>query len=391
MRILIVTDQYAPLVGGVPAVTGALARGLAERGHAVTVLAPADGPRASAGADGLAQVRYAGSVPWPWYPGLRMAKLPARAVGALVAAALPDVVHTHSPLVLGVLARRRAAAAGVPVVYTNHYLPANVSTGRGWHSGLLEAGFYGWVLGFANRCGYVTAPTATALALLNARGLRVPSAVISNGIDTARFAPGPADGELRRRYGLRAGRPVVLSVGRLSGEKRVDVLLAAAAQLTRPAQLVVAGTGPLDAALRAEAARLGLAGRVRFVGHVPDADLPGLYRLADVFAIASEAELQSLVTMEAMATGLPVVAADAHALGELVGHGSNGFLFPAADAARLASHLDLLIADPGLRKRMGWQSLRLIGDHRQAGRLAEWESLYGQLAVTRARHPARAQ
>jgi len=380
MRLLVVTDQYPPMVGGVPAVTRGLATAMAERGHQVTVLAPSPGPRPGAGRDGGADVRYIASFSWPWYSGMRVARPPFRAVRDALAAASPDVVHIHSPLVLGVLARRLAGSAGVPVVYTNHYLPANVRTTPGGGSRALHRSFYSWVVGFANRCGYVTAPSQVALALLSERGLAVPSQVISNGLDGRAFAPGPADAALGRRYGLRPDRPLILSVGRLSGEKRVDVLLEAASRLRTPAQLAIAGAGPLAGKLRSQAARLGLAGRVIFLRHVPDADLPDLYRMADVFAIASEAELQSLATMEAMASGLPVVAADACALGELVRPDHNGYLFASGHAADLARYLDLLAADSGLRRRMGVESLRIIAGHDRESTLETWEAVYGLMA-----------
>ena len=134
---------------------------------------------------------------------------------------------------------------------------------------------------------------------------------MSNGVDLDVYSPGAADESLRRRYALPAGRPLIVSVGRLSPEKRADVLIEAlAAQDVADTVLALAGSGPDEGRLRELAARRGVAERVRFLGFIPGTDLPGLYRLADVFAIASEAELQSLVTMEAMASGLAHVARD---------------------------------------------------------------------------------
>jgi glycosyltransferase involved in cell wall biosynthesis len=99
-----------------------------------------------------------------------------------------------------------------------------------------------------------------------------------------------------------------------------------------------------------------------------------------MFAIASEAELQSLVTMAAMASGLPVVAVDAGALAELVHPGENGFLARPGDAEGLAASLDLLCADRALCARMGKASLRIIRDHDRHSLLARWESIYRVLA-----------
>lgn len=402
---MIVTDQYEPMVGGVPTVTRELARGLAERGHAVAVIAPSTSTRGSispvgpAGSAGPMTVTLRGSVRWPWYEGQRLGLLSASAARELIASFAPDVAHIHSPLTLGRAVRPAARRRRVPVVYTNHYLPANVHPSAPARAGTrasaaivdaaFDTAFYGYITGFANRCDHVTAPTATALRLLRDHGLRAPSQSVSNGVDLDLFSPAAPDQELRRRYGLPADRPVIVSVGRLSPEKRVDVLIEAAARLSSgPARtdavLALAGTGPDAVRLQALAVRLGVSERVRFLGFVPAGDLPGLYRLVDVFATASEAELQSLVTMEAMASGLPVVAVDAGALGELVHAGENGFLASPGQApgqaAALADCLDLLCRDPALRERMSKASLRIIGTHDRYRVLARWESIYRALA-----------
>jgi glycosyltransferase involved in cell wall biosynthesis len=285
----------------------------------------------------------------------------------------------------------------VPVVYTNHYLPLNVwpaaargpaGPGSGPASArdrVRDGAFYACVTGFANRCDQVTAPTATALRLLRDHGLRVPAQAVSNGVDLRRFSPGAPDAGLRSRYALAPGRPLVLSVGRLSEEKRADVLIAAMARLDGDGDgdgplLVLAGAGPAGDRLRSLARHYGVADRVRFLGFVPDDDLPGLYRLADVFAIASPAELQSLATMAAMASGLPVVAADAGALGELVHPGENGFLARPGNPGEMADRLGLLCRDPALRARMAQASGRIIGQHDQDRVLVRWESIYRALA-----------
>jgi glycosyltransferase involved in cell wall biosynthesis len=381
MRIMLVTDQYAPMIGGVPTVTRSLAVGLAQRGHTVALLAPSPGWRGRREVQEQVGVNYRGSVPWPWYDGMRLACVFGPAARGPVTAFAPDITHLHSPVTLGATARMSAHRRGIPVIYTNHFLPVNVRPSMR-RPRAFDALFYSYIVGFSNRCSHVTAPSATALRLLRDHGLRVPSRVISNGIDLDTFSPGPADPRIRARYRLPSGRPLILSVGRLSPEKRVDVLVDAAARLTQDAWLVIAGTGPDAARLQARAQQLGLAGRVRFLGFVPAPDLPGLYRLADVFAIGSEAELQSLVTMEAMATGLPVVAVHAGALGELVCHERNGFLVPPGQAQEMAGYLDRLGSDSGLRTAMAAESLKIISGHARHRALAEWETLYGQLAAT---------
>lgn len=203
LRVLIVTDQYEPMVGGVPTVTRELAAGLGERGHAVAVL-------------------------------------------ALLTGFDPDVAHLHSPLTLGAAARS-AAPAGACCLHQP--LPAAERLARRaapLRPALREAAFYACLTRFANRCDQVTAPSATALRLLREHGLRAPAQTVSNGIDRSRFRPGVPDPGLRARFALPPGRPVVLAVGRLSPEKRVDVLIAALARLADT------GDGPLSRPGRAD-------------------------------------------------------------------------------------------------------------------------------------------
>jgi glycosyltransferase involved in cell wall biosynthesis len=338
------------------------------------------------GADDQVTVDFCRSVPWPWYDGMRLAWLSRSAARKLMTGFAPDVIHIHSPLTLGSAASSVGRRLGIPVVYTNHYLPQNARPARHRRSRAFDAGFYAYLVWFGNNSAHVTAPTSTALGLLRDRGLRIPSTVISNGIDLSTYCPGPASDQVRERYGLRADCPIILTVGRLSQEKAVDVLLEAAARLTQDAQVAIAGTGPDEGRLRAQAERLGLnADRVRFLGFVPGPELPAVYRLADVFAIPSVAELQSLTTMEAMATGLPVVAANAYALAELVAGGRNGFLVTPGRPDELAAWLDALLKQPDLRARMAAESLRVISEHELSRSLAQWESLYGTLAAAGSR------
>jgi glycosyltransferase involved in cell wall biosynthesis len=124
---------------------------------------------------------------------------------------------------------------------------------------------------------------------------------------------------------------------------------------------------------------MGIAGSIRFAGFVPDDDLPRTYRAATIFVMPSPVELQSLATLEAMASGLPVVAADAMALPELVKDGENGFLFPPGDSGALADRIVALLSDPDWAARMGRASRAMAERHRIGLTLAAFESLYQSL------------
>lgn len=383
MQIMIVTDQYPPTVGGVPTVTHGLANALAERGHVVSVVAPSYGTRDIRRTEDKVRVYRFSSFEWPTYKDLHIPFLPFVPFHNLIKRLEPDILHIHSPIVLGNIAQFLANGLGKPMVVTNHYLPINMSRSLVDDPILgkpLSNLTYGYLVHFCNTCQYVTAPTQTALDLLYEHGLHAPARAISNGINLRVFTPGERDEELLRRFGLPTDRPLALHVNRLSEEKRVNVLLDATAKLQSDTHIVLVGTGPAAEELREQTRNLGLEGRVSFLGFVRDEDLLPLRRSCDFFVIPSVADLQSLATMEAMACGLPVIAANAYALPELAHHNENGFLFEPGDSDELARDIDLLAGDGELRARMGAASLGIIAHHDCEKVLTEWEEIYQCLA-----------
>ncbi len=382
MRIMIVTDQYPPMVGGVPKVTHGLATDFARRGHQVVVVAPSYGTRDAHRIEDKIHVYRFSSFEWPTYVELRITFLPFLPVRRVLKQFDPDIIHIHSPVVLGNIAQILGGGLRKPIIATNHYMPMNIGRSIA-KDPILGKSFqniwYSYLVHFCNRCEYVTAPTQTALNLLYKHGLRAPARTISNGIDLSKYQPGTPDEAVRQRFQLPADRPIILSVNRLSREKRINVLIDAAAKIHEQAHVVITSTGPAEAELRAQVDTLNLQDKVTFPGYVSDEDLISLYHLADIFAIPSEADLQSLATMEAMAVGLPVVAADAYALPELVHHEENGFVFPRGNSDEMAHHLDILLRDASLRKHMGAHSLEIVAQHDRSHILDQWEMLYERL------------
>jgi glycosyltransferase involved in cell wall biosynthesis len=145
------------------------------------------------------------------------------------------------------------------------------------------------------------------------------------------------------------------------------------------AQLVIVGIGTQAAELERRARRNGVAEHTHFLGFVPDPALPSAYAVADVFCMPGVAELQSLVTLEAMATGLPVVAADAVALPHLVRNGQNGWRYPPGDVAMLADRLAAVLIEPDLARTMGSTSRLIAVEHDSSRSIQRFESLYRDL------------
>jgi len=221
----------------------------------------------------------------------------------------------------------------------------------------------------------------------NARRLRqlAPGAVIDlvyHGLDRELFGPPPRP-PASSRDGRDPGEPVrLLAVGRFQAKKGFDVLLDALARTARHVALTIVGYGPLEAALRAQAARLGLAGRVAWTGPLDQRAVLERYRAADLFVLAPrvtpEGDQDGLpnVVVEALSQGLPVVATRVAAIPEIVVDDENGRLVPPEDPAALAAALDGLAADPVTRGRLGAAALRTVaqGWDLEAGltRLGAW-------------------
>jgi glycosyltransferase involved in cell wall biosynthesis len=381
LRVLVGAETYPPDLNGAARFAGRLAAGLAARGHEVHVVAPSpDGPPGREVPDGVVVHRVTSRryrpldalrVCMPWEA--------AREVARVVDRVAPDVVHTNGHLVVGRAVVAAARRGGLPLVATNHLMPENL-VGYVPVPDAVRAVLGRWMwrdLGRVyGRAGVVTAPTPRAVDLLERRSGLTGAVAVSNGIDLERFGPRTCPGDGTR----------LLFVGRLDPEKRLEDLLHALALLPADAgaRLEVIGDGARREAWARLAADLGIADRVDLRGRVDDADLLAAYARADVFCMPGVAELQSLVTLEAMASGLPVVAADAMALPHLVRPGVNGRLHPPGDAAALAGHLADLLADPLLRERYGAASRRLAVAHAVDATLDTFESLYqAQIARTR--------
>ncbi len=323
------------------------------------------------------------SFEWPTYEGLRIPFLPFVPIRNLLKKSDPHIIHIHSPVVLGNIAQILAGGLRKPVIATNHYLPINMSRSLSADP-VLSKPFsnitYTYLVNFCNRCEYVTAPTSTALNLLYDHGLRAPAGVISNGIDLKKYTPGERNEQVLQRLNLPLDRPIILHVNRLNYEKRVDVLLDAAAKMKSNGHIALVSTGPAEADLREQVDRLNLADRVSFLGYVRDADLLALRHSSEVFVIPSEADLQSLSTMEAMACGLPVIAANSYALPELAHHEENGYVFQPGNSDELADYIDKLLEDSALRAQMGKKSLEIVARHDRIQVLDQWEALYRRLS-----------
>ncbi len=378
LRILIGADTFPPDVNGAAMFAARLAAGLVARGHEVHVAAPATkrGPGTFIEQHEGAPMTVHRIYSWRWYPHpwLRFA-LPWR-IEANAARILdevkPDVVHFQSHIVVGRGLAKEAVKRGIRVIGTNHFMPENMLA----HT-LIPAGLQQKAISAAwraagrtfGRAETVTSPTRRAADFLEANTKLQHVLAISCGVDVAHYRPD---------FTARTENRIVF-VGRITGEKQLDVLIRAVAKLdpALDAKLELVGGGELIGHLQQLASQLGVSDRVHFAGYVDDDYLKRTLSEASVFAMPSIAELQSIATMEAMASGLPIVAANAMALPHLVHDGENGYLFEPSDVDDLASKLTRLLTLPQeQREAFQRESLRIVADHDIQRTLTTFEELY---------------
>ena len=169
--------------------------------------------------------------------------------------------------------------------------------------------------------------------------------------------------------------------GRLSGEKHVDVFVRAIKEISDKvdAHFIIGGDGRERLPLIEMANELGIADKVTFPGFLDEEELPLLYNSADFFVMPSICELQSITTLEAMASGLPVIACNKYALPELVQVDKNGFLFEAEDHETLSKHIETIVSSSDLRQEMSKQSLDIVSHHSIQSTVNDYESIYFDL------------
>jgi len=364
MRVCLVTETFAPQVNGVSRTLGQLVRHLSARGDEVRVIHPDYG--APAAAAGVHLVR---SVSLPFYPELRLPVPPFGAAHREIDGFRPDVIHIATEATLGLSVLRHALRRGIPTVssfhtnfdqYADHYR-VRFARGTIWR-------YMRW---FHNRTRETYVPSRATIAELAARGFERLT-LWPRGVDCTLFRPDrPGRARVRAALGYGPDDVVVAYVSRIAAEKNVDYLadaLAAVAAARPSAKFLFVGDGPARNDLER---RMGP--NATFVGYRTGADLADHYAAADLFAFSSLTETFGNVVLEAMASGLPVVALRAGGVGDTVRPGETGVLVdPAAPPAAFAAALTRLVDDRPLR-------LRTASAARAYAESQGWDAIMGAL------------
>ncbi len=323
MNILMMTNTYKPLLGGLEKSVEFFSKEFRAKGHRVVIVTPE--------CDGMEPEEDVVRIPALHnFNGSNFSvQLPiANGLEDVLESFHPDIVHSHHPFLIGDTALRVASKYNVPLVFTHHtlyeenvhYLPGNEESLKRF---VIELS-----TGYANLADQVFFPSESVMHLAQERGVHSKMEVVPTGIDVKVFARG-AGKAFRKKFNIPADAFVIGHIGRLAPEKNLEFLMRAAAQFLNknPAvHLLIAGKGPSEETMREILTKAGVIDRLHCAGVVKGKDLVDAYHAMDTFMCASQSETQGLVITEAMAAGVPVVAVDAPGIREVVQDRTNGRL-----------------------------------------------------------------
>jgi len=341
MRIGFFTDTYTPQINGVVTSILLFKHAMEARGHEVFVFAPT--PDTPDDADNTVRFR---SMPFVFQPEMRMAAPVSLEALRLLDEVELDVVHAHDPFAIGLFGLRVARRHKIPYVHTYHTLyPEYVH--YVWETRLTKRLAERLSREYCDACDSIIAPSSKVEDYLREWGVKGSIEILATGVDVAKYSE--VDDEriaaLRQRLRLKADDRIALFMGRLGREKNVEALIRALWHCRCPgAKLVICGDGPHRAELEELVSELSLESRVIFAGYLEGKDTVAAYHLAHVFGFASTTETQGLVVGEAMAAGLPVVAASDRAVEDFVVDGETGLIVPGRPED-LAHAFDALLGD----------------------------------------------
>jgi glycosyltransferase involved in cell wall biosynthesis len=391
MEIAFFTDSYEPMRDGVAAVTAGLARALVRLGHSVQLFAPdvLVGARPREDIEDGVRVRRIRSVPVPLYTQYRWPVFPFGLLREVRGSGDADVIHIHTPGVIGSMGFLAARRFGRPLVGTFHtnLREMEASVPRKLLVPLFFRIAWWYNLGTYRRCNVTTTPSRSARDALKSsakKPFRGPIEVVPNGIDVQRFHPGARLPDWRLRCGLPA-HPLVTYLGRLTVDKGVFRFLDAVAEATHRTDLVaiVGGTGPEASAVTDRLARDPFLRKfVRYVGPVAEEEKAALLAQSDVFVLPSTSDTASVALLEAMACGAAVIAPDQGGASEVVEDGVTGRRVDVGNPQALAGAVAGLVESDEERRQLSTIGARWARENASLDTMAgRFISLYRMVAA----------
>ena len=390
MRIAMFSDNFYPELSGISDSIIDTAKELAKSGHQIDFYVPRyskndfhkfNVPHQELNLGENISIRRIFSLQYPSPTQQARMVIPTFLKSLALRKKRPDVIHTHLFFGVGMEGMIASKILGIPLVGTSHTPLSEFMRYSLWGRNLFQKSCLKFVSWYYNQCDFVTAPSGGILKEMEIYNFRRPSKVVSNPIDPDKFYPSSSEKKSQLKKSFKLSDFTVIYTGRLAEEKHVDVILKAVALAKKripSVTLAITGHGAAEESLKILVKELGISGNVRFFGTLSIDDHADIYRAADVFAIASTAETQSLSLIKAMATGLPVIGVNARALPEYI-NPKNGFLVETGDFESMAKKIVLLYKDEELRESLGKGGLEYVRQFSLDNISKQWDSIYREI------------
>ncbi|XDD51975.1 glycosyltransferase [Leptospira sp. WS92.C1] len=406
MRILYFSDTFLPKVDGVAISMKNFADLLSKRGHTFMICCPRYGEGDSDAATDSIRVERFRSGYLPSYPDIKVVLPSPSKIKRLIKEFEPDLVHIHTPGLLGLYGINATEKYGIPTIGTYHTLMSEQDMYLSFYRLLkLDKLFLRAsksdkklkikdlskiektdkfnirkkiILKISNniyeRCDLIISPSHLIEKQLREFGLKTKIAVISNGLDLTSFKGIPKK---------LSTSPKLLHVGRISYEKNCDVILNSFKLIhdsIPDSTLTIIGDGPALPSLKIQAQNLGIENAVTFTGFIKREQLPQEYPKYDLFLTASTMETQGLVILESVACGLPAVGVDSFAIPELIHDGKNGYIAKPFDVKAIAEKSIEILKDSALYEKFSEESIRISKGHEMNACVDKMEEVYKTIA-----------
>jgi 1,2-diacylglycerol 3-alpha-glucosyltransferase len=386
LNIAFYTDSYLPAVDGVVTSIINFRKELERRGHHVYVFASGSSESKKRYSNSKTFI-YAGRTFKP-YPQYNVALFPYNSALKFSDLGI-DLVHAQTPFMMGLAGLLAAKFSKRPLISTFHTMVTDRRIVEAYYppypgiKQFAKRSLWMYTKFFYKTSNITIAPSKSTERILRRYGIN-KTIVIPNSVDMKKFNPSVGGSRIRESLKIKPRDRMILYVGRMSKEKRLDVLLKAARILIKKnpnTKLVMGGHGPMEDEYKRAARTLGIQQNVIFTGFVPFETLPNLYAAADVMCLPSTFETQGIVSIEAMAVGKPVVGADALALKELIQNGRNGEKFRSGDYVGCAKKIEKVLNDPDAYKERAVSTAREFSVERTTDRLLDIYNLVLSQAI----------
>ncbi len=389
MRVAIFSDNFYPELSGVSDSVLALARTLSRRGHFIRFYVPyyseknyvaINVPFRELDLGPNVSVHRLSSIPFAMGTEQGRAVIPFGANVRDVARFVPDILHTQMYFGVGLEATLASWWLKKPLVGTQHTAVKEFLRYSPIKAEWFKNGFLDYVNWYYEHCDLVTAPSQCVFDEMRSMGFKQEhTQVMSNPVDIKTFHPMRNAAALKKKFGLNG--TTIVHAGRLAIERHPEVLIKALPIIKKSvptAMLALAGKGTMEKELHALARSLHIEDSVKFLGFVDHPTLNEAYNAAEIFGITSTDDTQSLVMMQAMAAGLPVIGVNARGLPEYI-NAKNGYVVEPNDERAVAEKAAYLFKHPAIAKKLG-AGARAYAERFSDEHIADrWEELYGRV------------